>query len=532
LRLAWVILLILPAATTLSASAHTWDLNPWALFAGSCWLVLLPWQLMPQRLFLLLSYPVALVGIVCMGGDFMRHVDVLELALQWRTFSALDVSSALRPYFWTFLGAAVLLAGLCGLTARSTAWLYSSQLPRRPPSRTSVVALMLASAALVVLAPTAIWVRVWPTDAALVAASALTNSRVLAQYLFPISATINPRDPAARWHARRLPGADAQASVVFIIGESIRSDFLSQCGGPPRVQRLTPPALVACDVTSGSDSTHTSVPLLVSREMPGHGARVSSDATFMQAFAETGFDTSWFGVQGSGLAWADARHQVYPDTDLSDAAALLPLLESALNTPPPLKAIVLHAYNAHEPYCSRYLAASAPYRVECRASDRWAPTRETLPRVKLQYANAVDASIGFVNAVITRLDRLPTPAFLIFTPDHGENLLDDRRNLWGHALRSPTPWDTHVPAVFWANTAWRTRHAVQWARLRAQVALPLMHADLVPSLLAAAGIAYEDPRQGHGPVDLLDQNLPPRHRIVQESLGSVVDWQVLAHEAE
>jgi hypothetical protein len=31
---------------------------------------------------------------------------------------------------------------------------------------------------------------------------------------------------------------------------------------------------------------------------------------------------------------------------------------------------------------------------------------------------------------------------------------------------------------------------------------------------------------------LLDQNLPPRHRLVQESLGAAVDWQVLTHEGQ
>jgi glucan phosphoethanolaminetransferase (alkaline phosphatase superfamily) len=157
------------------------------------------------------------------------------------------------------------------------------------------------------------------------------------------------------------------------------------------------------------------------------------------------------------------------------------------------------------------------------------PSPANLAALRDNYANAVDASVGFVNDVIAALDRQSQPAFLVFTPDHAENLLDDGRVIWGHSRRRPTQWDTHVPAIFWANAAWRDAHAAQWARLRSQVRAPLMHADLVPTLLDAAGVRYDEPRTL--PVDLLARDVPPRTRIVQRRLDATIPWQTLVDEA-
>jgi hypothetical protein len=86
-----------------------------------------------------------------------------------------------------------------------------------------------------------------------------------------------------------------------------------------------------------------------------------------------------------------------------------------------------------------------------------------------------------------------------------------------------------VPAIFWANEAWRTTHATQWKRLAAQVREPLMHADLVPTFLDAAGVRYDEPRPGV--VDLLAQQVPQRPRPVQQTSGVVLDARTLAEEA-
>ena len=517
--ISWLVILILPAATTFS-SWHEWDVNRTYLFLTSCWLLLALRVAFPGPRFFVATYPIALAGALCVGADTLASVDPLELVSQWRTFSALDVESAVGPYVVPAAVAAVLLAAMAWLGYRFDA--------RTGRGRWTLAAFAASGAFLAIAAPGVSWVRAWPVNAALVVATTATQSRMLALNVFPYLAAVDPRDPQARWNAALAAAPKGPENLVFVIGEGIRADFLHECGGPGGVRRVAPGALVACDVTAGSDATHTSVPLLVSRELPGHGMRVSSDATFLHAFSEAGFETYWYTVQGLSLAWPDAEHEKALNGNLSDRAELLPPIAATLADGHRLRAIVVHAYNAHEPYGMRFDPAKAPYQVACGDMGE-RPTRATLECWKKLYADAVDESVRFLNALIAMLDKQPGQAFLLFTPDHGENFLDDGRGLVMHALRHPTRWDIRVPAVFWANDAWKRAHAGEWAMLEKNAGAPLMHADMVPTFLAAAGIRYDEPRRIV--VDLLDREVPPRERIVEESLGSATDWQALVREA-
>jgi len=519
LQAAWIVLLIVPAFTTLPP-LPVWEPLDVALLVMPVWLAWAARLLVPRRAFFLVTLPIVLLGILCMGAAALRGVDLLELVLQWRSYSRSDVVSAWRPQ-----AAATLLAFGAAALLCAAAWRWAPE--RAASRRDQLVALVVTLGAAAAL-PAATWLRIWPLDAILVAASAPGDSRWLADRLFPRESTANPRDPKAAWNASRLPGAPARETVVLIIGESVRSDYLRECHGPARVRPAAPGALVACDVTSGADQTAASVPLLVSREMPGHAERISRDATFAHALSEAGFETHWYGVQGARVAWSDALFQDFPNATGLDARLLEPPLVAALDRPAPLKAVVLHAYGAHEPYCDRYDPKSHPYEVNCNQT-LFGDDKAVLPQVKLTYANAVDANIGFVNDVIAELDKRPQPAFLVFTPDHAEGLLDDGRAICGHGQRHPTRWETQVPVIFWANAAWRATHAAQWARLEAQVGAPLMHADLVPTLLDAAGVRYDEPRPQA--VDLLAATVPQRRRTIQVKLGETVGWETLVQEA-
>jgi len=97
-------------------------------------------------------------------------------------------------------------------------------------------------------------------------------------------------------------------------------------------------------------------------------------------------------------------------------------------------------------------------------------------------------------------------------------------------MRKPTRWDAQVPAIFWANAAWKAAHPDAWQMLQANARRPLMHADLVPTLLAAADIAYRDKRRL--PVNLLAEPVAPRERFVEKALQVRVGWQTLLRDAE
>jgi glucan phosphoethanolaminetransferase (alkaline phosphatase superfamily) len=519
LHVVWLTGLMLPAAITVSM-ARDWTLSPMAVAAATAIELGVLRLLLPQALFFPFTWPLLALGCARVAAQSGRGVNLLDLILQWRSFTKREITDALAPYAAS-IACVVLLTGMlclacCRCARPDPAW------------RTRFLLGLFASLLFVKLTPLAVIGRAWPSDLLLATAAAADPSSELRFDLYPNEAVgTSPRKLHVTWQAADRRSTAARATIVLVIGESIRSDGLKECGGPSRVWPVVPDALVACDVTAGADSTFHSVPLLISRDWPGHARRVTEDTTFQHALAEVGFESYWLSVQTQLVAWPDAHHQFYDEGRRDED--LMPHLSLALQANHPRKSIVLHAYSAHSPYCRRYQPDRAPYRVDCGAL-RGVPDAATLNDHKLAYANAVDESMRFVSSVIDGLRGAPGEVFVVFTSDHGENLRDDRRRLVGHELTHPTVWDIRVPAVFWANEGWKKTHARQWETLRAQVGKPLMHADIVPTLMAAADVAYEDPRRGRA-INLLEAAVPARRRAVQVALGVGTEWETLVDEA-
>lgn len=518
-RSAWAVLLAAPSLTVF-APTHTWDVQPLATLAVSLWAFTMLWLVAGRRPFFVLTYPFALFGALAMAADFGRHVDLLELLLVGSA-SSREVVSALAPY-WLAIAAT---AGLLALQA----WLALREPVVRPAAWVgpwpiaAPLAAAVAGVCLWVWSPAAL-ARAWPMNVLTVGVAQLTGRPDLLATTLPY-AQIDPRQPGATWGARRADGAAAnRETYVLVIGESVRADRLHACGGRAGVAPASAEAVVFCDVMASSSSTHTSVPLLISREVPGSPLRVSQDATFMRAFAEVGFHTAWLSVQEPSIAWPDAHHAAYVPLRGNDRASLLEPLRATLETPSERQLIVLHAYNAHFPYCDRFAGTTRLVRVDC-ASLGALPTRARRDEWMASYDNAVHESMAFLDAVTAAADRRGGEVFVMYVPDHGENLIDDERELFQHALREPTRWDTRVPLIVHANAAWRDRHPAQWARLAANRSAALMHADVVPTLIGAAGIAYHEPRSHI--VDLTAAAPGARTRWVLRRLGQITDGDSL-----
>lgn len=497
-------------------------ISPWAVAMATAIQLIGIRLLLPMRAYLFVTWPILLFGLATSLAYIFRGLDLVDLLLQLPTFTKQEIFSSLRPYSVEMALCIVATGALlfaCFVTAN----------PERR-ARPRAVYVLLALTVFVALTPKNVISRAWPSDFLFASASLADRSNRLRFNVFQDQAVgKSPRNSQSKWLVRDRPQYHgARQTLILIIGESVRSDYLRNCNGPDLIRPIHEGSLVACDVTAGADSTYHSVPLLISRELPGHTLRVSEDATFQNALSAVGFESYWLSVQSQLLAWSDARHQLYLD-DVNDDE-LLPHLAYALNADYARKTIVVHANNAHYPYCARYDHAHAPYRVDCTRV-RPDPALEDLDEQKLAYGNAVDNSIRFINEVIDEANHSAGEVFVVFTPDHAENFADDARDLMGHELVHPTRWDIQVPAIFWANEAWKRTHVDQWNNLRAQVSRPLTHADIVPTLMAATDVTYDDPR-GAQAVNLLDFTVPDRSRLVQTSLGSKTDWKALLEEAK
>jgi len=230
-------------------------------------------------------------------------------------------------------------------------------------------------------------------------------------------------------------------------------------------------------------------------------------------------------TQGMAVAWPDADHQSYIITAGRDEP-LINSLKNAIAANHFKKAIVLHVNNAHTPYCSRYEQRGAAYFVNCDGLIG-KPDERNLARYKMAYANAVDESVKFLNDVISIAKKSDGEVFLAYTPDHGEALLDDARQMFGHAFKEPTRWETHVPAIFWANAEWKKSHTTQWETLAANISAPLMHIDIVPTLIGSADITFTDNRIEAQNL-LRSKNMPHRPRTVERGDDKSIEWDSLA----
>jgi glucan phosphoethanolaminetransferase (alkaline phosphatase superfamily) len=514
-RSAWAVLLAAPSVTVF-APTHAWDVQPLAALAVSLCAFTIVWLIAGRRSFFVLTYPFALFGALAMAADFGRHVDLLELLLLGNT-SRHEITGALAPYWFAIAATAGLLALQAWFAARTPVAVQSVRRDRWPLA--APVAAALAAAWLCAWSPAAV-ARAWPMNLLTAGLAQATGRPDLLATTLPYS-QIDPRQHAANWAAHRArPAPPGRETYVLVIGESVRADRLQACGGRPGVGPAAADALVFCDVMANSSSTHTSVPLLISRDSPGSPVRVSQDATFMHAFAEAGFHTAWLSVQEASIAWPDAQHTAYLPLHGTDRASLLAPLRAELRSEPERQLVVLHAYNAHFPYCERFAGTTPLVPVDCARLGAL-PTRASRDAWLASYDDAVRESMAFLDAVAAAADSRGGEVFVVYVPDHGENLLDDERELFQHALREPTRWDTRVPLIVHANAAWRERHPAQWEQLSANRSARVMHADVVPTLLGAAGIAYEEPRRHVA--DLTAVTPGPRTRWVLRRLGQTID---------
>jgi glucan phosphoethanolaminetransferase (alkaline phosphatase superfamily) len=513
----WCAILLLPALTIFS-STHASDLGAASPLAASAVFFGLLRAILGLRVFLVLTYVPALFGVLAVGADLLRDVNLLEAALIRP--DPHEAWPVIQPHVqWIALTAALLATPIWVLFRTP-----STRTARGPSASVGLAAITVAAVACGAVFQDTV-LRAWPLNVMSVAAASAIGRDDFISTASPY-APVDPRSASASWSASRLPGLHPQnETYILIIGESVRADRLGACGGQKQVGIGHRDAIVYCDVTSGSSSTHTSVPLLLSREMPGAAFRVSKDATFMKAFEQAGFHTYWLAVQERGIAWPDANTDMFLTMKKTDRESLLPSLGGVLAQDAPKKLIVLHAYGAHFSYCDRYDPATASFQADCSKLSEL-PDDSTLPDFIRAYDNAVAESLRFVDAVISEAAQAGGSSFLMYTADHGENLLDDGRRLFQHALKDPTHWDTTVPAVMWASDEWRASNTARWERLRANRDAKAMHADLVPTLLGSAAIRYLDERRAA--VDLGAMSPPAdRTRWVMRRLGEKMDGDQL-----
>lgn len=258
---------------------------------------------------------------------------------------------------------------------------------------------------------------------------------------------------------------DKNPIVVLIIGETSRAQNW-QLGG---YQRETNPKLMnrkglVYFNNTISAATHTSqtIQLVLSRATPSDMSAVYSEKSILTVFSEAGYKTIWLsnqnmtgGVETAVFSIAqEADENIFSGADYNVNSEfdeiLIPALEKVLqdNKTTPLF-IIIHTMGSHEIYRQRYPKEFERFKPSSQGDDY----NFSSPGMRERLLNSYDNSILYTDYILDRLiqtveeaNRLSTVAYF---SDHGENLLDQDSERFGHGGVIPTLYVTDVPMFIW-----------------------------------------------------------------------------------
>ena len=256
-------------------------------------------------------------------------------------------------------------------------------------------------------------------------------------------------------------------TLVLVIGETSRADNWQLYG----YSRKTNPLLaqvkgltVFTNYMSQSNTTHKSVPILLSLAEADNYDILYHTKGIMQAFREAGYHTVFLSNQQRNHSFIDFLGEQaddclflrdsHPD-NAYDTDLLVPLAQKLARQKGKRTFIVLHTYGSHFSYADRY-----PDFMRDFKNDQYdGAKREYRPQLINAYDNSICQTDLLLRRIIEQLAAQGGSAAMVYTSDHGEDIFDDARHLFLHASPFPSFWQLHVPLVVWTSPAYRERHA-------------------------------------------------------------------------
>ncbi|MFJ4156088.1 phosphoethanolamine transferase [Pseudomonas sp. NPDC089752] len=250
-------------------------------------------------------------------------------------------------------------------------------------------------------------------------------------------------------------------TLVFVIGESSRPHNWSLFG----YHNETTPNL---DKASGvfkfnsmcttAPYTSVAVPSLLSLEPIKNWDLIASTKSLVGIYRAAGYKTYWLSSQEvdsfGGIIpqmAAEAENRQY--FERSYDGALISEYEKIIQQGGAQKqAIFIHIKGSHFEYARRYPSEFAKFKPA---------TDSTKDRITADYDNSVLYTDWLLGVLIDQLKASQRKSLLVYASDHGENLLDDNRNLLGHGMGNE--YDLSVAAFIWGSDNWSKP---QWQKLQ------------------------------------------------------------------
>lgn len=292
-----------------------------------------------------------------------------------------------------------------------------------------------------------------------------------------------------RFDAKSTHPSDSCEVYVMVIGETARAHDFSLYGYKrdtnPLLSKTT--GLMAFNhVTTQSNTTHKSVPMLLSAADASNFERLFHEKGILAAFKEAGFHTVFLSNQLPNHSFIDflgeqadewafvktgegnaAFEKAYGKNTHADDkgnvydADLLPVLDRILAKKYKKLFIVLHTYGSHFNYMERYPRTMAHFKPDTQSDAK--------PENRRDLLNAYDNTIRYtdfvLHGVIERLQKQGCMSAMLYTSDHGENIFDDSRNLFLHASPRASRYELEVPFLVWTSQSYNHRQPKEKAAL-------------------------------------------------------------------
>ena len=306
-----------------------------------------------------------------------------------------------------------------------------------------------------------------------------------------------------KFDARSEHDAEAPEVYVMVVGETARAHNFSLYGYPRETNPLlskTPGIIAFPDATTQSNTTHKSVPMLLSAASAEDFERLFHEKGILAAFKEAGFHTVFISNQQPNHSFIDflgeqadehyflkkedaSKGNHYDEDLLKKLDEILPEADASLSGHYRYRKLfgVLHTYGSHFNYQERYPRSFAYFKPDSRS--------EAKPENRQDLLNAYDNTIRYtdyiLHGIVERLQKWeklqakalaktqaktlgatsqPTSAML-YTSDHGENIFDDDRRLFLHAAPKASDYELHVPFIIWTSEGFGKQYPGAWKAL-------------------------------------------------------------------
>lgn len=284
--------------------------------------------------------------------------------------------------------------------------------------------------------------------------------------------------------------------VVLVIGETSRATNWQLHGYDRETTPFlakTPNIITFKDCMSQSNTTHKSIPILLSHATADNYDVLYTSKGLMAAFNEAGFHTAFISNEPRNKSFNDylaeqAQEVLFLRDRIDDTpmdSLLLPEVERVLDHNAGNLLVVVHTYGSHSTYSDRYPdnhAYFTPDKVLKATKDN----REILINA---YDNTIRYTDMMLHKIITQLEKEERSVAMLYVSDHGEDIYDDKRNLYLHASPWPSYYQLHVPFLLWTNDMYRQAYPNRVSLMAMRTEEPIQTDCVFPTVLGLGGIS-------------------------------------------